>query len=336
MDVVGAPVTVTNLQVNLTLVGGFLAPDEVEVVSEVTAEVLELPVEEGTAVEEGDLLVRLDDAKILSRLREARSRITLAQATFTRAETLRGTNSISEQEFDEARAAVDQAEASFALLREEFDDTRIHAPMSGRIGEHHISRGQVVQAGHTLMNLVRLDPLEVRFEVPERHIGGLADGLKVEVLTDAYPGETFTGRVSYLSPQLNRATRTLGVKATVPNPEGRLKPGMFGRVNLVLDEIPDAMFVPESAVRQRGADTVVFVRNEKGRAEPRDVTVGLRQGGRMQIEEGLSPEDIVVAEGLIKIGPGMLLNFSEDSRRYGIEPSKAPTPAPETEPAPES
>ncbi len=139
--------------------------------------------------------------------------------------------------------------------------------------------------------------------------------------------------MSFVAPQLNTRTRTLPVKAVVANPEGRLRPGMFGKVELVLSENETAMFVPESAVMQKGTTTQVIVRNAGYRAEFREVQVGVRQGGRMQIVEGVSPEDLVVAEGTIKVFyPGMLLNFTEDSNRYGLEASMAPMP----EPAPEA
>lgn len=333
-NVVGAPVTVTNLQVEVKLVGTFEAPEDVNILTEVSGEVLEMPVREGARVEKGDLLVRLDDARITARLKEARSRLSLAEATFKRTRTLRESQSISEQEFDEAQAAVDQAEASIEVLEEELEDTRIHAPMAGTAGERMVSPGQVVQVGEELMRLVQTDPLEIRFEVPERSLSAVEPGLKVEVTTDAYPGETFEGEVVYLAPELRRTTRTLPVKAEVSNGDGRLKPGMFGNVGLVVREIKDAMFVPESAVQQRGTSTMVMVRDAYGRAEMRTVTVGERQGGRMQIVEGLTPDDVVVAEGLIKTQPGQMLQFTGDSENYGLKPETLPTPVPTPTPSP--
>lgn len=327
MNVVGAPVTVDHLQASIQLVGTFQAPELLTVVSEVPGEILQLPAAEGSRVQKGDLLVALDDTKLKARVSEVKSRLRLAESTYRRAETLRKTNSISEQELDESLAAVDQARASIDLLEAELDDTQILAAMEGVLGEHMVSPGQVVQAGQELMTLVKLDPLEISFEVPERYLAALKPGLKVRIVSDAYPVRTFEGEVTFLSPRLRSATRTLPVKATVPNAESLLRPGMFGNVSLVLNEKASALFVPESSVQQQGGSNSVIVRNAQYRAEFRTVTVGVREAGRIQIVEGLNADDLVVAEGAMKVFmPGMLLNFTEDSRRFGLEPSMAPIP----------
>ena len=329
-DVVGAPVTVEALRQSVQLVGSFQAPDQLLVVAKVDGGVMSLPVEEGTFVKKGELLATIDDRKISARLKDAKARRDLAQATLDRAEGLRKTNSISVQEFDEARAELDRATATIALLQAEFDDTKVKAMMDGVLTEHIVSVGQVVPVGQELMTLVQLDPLEISFEVPERFLAAVEAGLAVNIRTDAYGGEVFNGELVYLAPRLSTTTRTLPVKASVPNPDGKLRPGMFGKVELVLREIPDALFVPETAVMQQGTQSMVVVRNaESFRSEFRPVQVGVRQGGRMQVLDGLSAGELVVAEGTIKMFyPGMLLNFTEDSRRYGLEPSMAPMPEP--------
>lgn len=327
MDVVGAPVVEDRLETSVRLVGTFEAPDLLTVVSEVPGEIIALPAVEGSAVMQGDLLVHLDDRKLNARLDEVKSRLRLAESTLKRAQILRQSNSISEQELDEAQASVDQARASIDLLEAELEDTRIHAAMDGMLGEHMVSPGQVVQAGQTLMTLVKLDPLEISFEVPERYLAALKPGLKVQITSDAYTDEVFEGELVYLAPRLRSSTRTLPVKARVPNAEGRLRPGMFGNVSLVLSENARALFVPESALLQQGGATSVIIRNAAYRSEFRPVNVGVRQGGRIQILEGLSGGETVVAEGTMKVFmPGMLLNFTEDSRRYGLAPSMAPIP----------
>lgn len=330
MNVVGAPVTTEPLQQSVLLVGSLQAPEELLVVAKVDGGVLSLPIPEGSRVNKGDVLATIDDRKIKARLEDARARRKLAEATLTRAEGLRRTNSISVQEFDEAQAELDRAVATIALLQAEYDDTKVTAMMNGVITEHIVSVGQVVPVGQELMSLVQLDPLEISFEVPERYLSAVVEGLKVNVQTEAYGDEVFSGEVTYLAPRLSRTTRTLPVKASVPNPDGKLRPGMFGKVELILEEIPDALFVPESAVMQQGTGNMVVVRNpDSFRSEFRPVEVGVRQGGRMQIVSGLTSGEQVVAEGTIKMFyPGMLLSFTEDSRRYGLEPSMAPMPEP--------
>jgi membrane fusion protein (multidrug efflux system) len=328
VNIVGAQVEVAPLQQSILLVGSFEAPEEVTVVNKVQGEVVEITVEEGHRVKQGQLLARIDDDKIQARLLDTRARMTLAESTYTRVKELKESNSISNQEFDQALAELDRAKAALILLEEELEDTRVPAPMDGQLGEIMVSKGQIVPQGQVLMELVQVDPLEIRFEVPEQYLNVVKEGLRVDITTDVYGDDVFTGKVDFLAPRLRETTRTLLVKASVPNPDGKLKPGMFGNVKLILNEIPDALFVPESAVMQRGSSTMVMIRNAAGRSEMRPVKVGIRQGGRMHIESGLAPSDYVVAEGLIKTFPGMLLNFVEDSKRYGLDPSTVPTPVP--------
>ena len=325
IPVVGAPATEESFTQSLRLVGSFEAPDRVRVVSEVQGNVVELSAREGSDVTEGQLLAKIDDRKIAARLREAASRLTLAEASLRRADNLRESNNISAQEYDETVAEAERAAAEVALLEREMEDTRIVSPMDGQLGEVEISRGQVVTSGQTLMEVVGVDPLEIRFEVPEVHLDALNMGLRVDIATDAYRGEVFEGEVTYLAPQLRSSSRTLPVKATVPNPDRRLKPGMFGDVSLVLREVPRAVTIPESALMHEGAETFVWVRNEEKRAEKRALEVLARQDGRVVVEEGLEPGEQVVAEGWMKLRkPGTKLSFTGDSRRYGLEPDPPP------------
>lgn len=334
IPVVGAPVSVESYTQSLRLVGSFEAPDDVRVVSEVQGDVVELPAREGTDVREGDLLAKIDDRKIAARLREATSRLTLAEASLKRAESLRKTDSISDQEYDESVAEADRAAAEAALLERELEDTSVRSPMDGQLGEIEISRGQVVTAGQTLMQVVQVDPLEIRFEVPEVHLNALEPGLRVEISTDAYGNEVFEGDVTYLAPGLRASSRTLPVKATVPNPDRRLKPGMFGDVSLVLKEVSDALTVPESAVVHEGAETYVWVRDEEKRAEKRSIEVLARLPGRIVVGDGLTAGEEVVAEGWMKLREaGTRLTFTEDSQRYGLEPDPPPEENAEAEEA---
>jgi membrane fusion protein (multidrug efflux system) len=332
VNVTGAPVTARPLTVTLPFVGTLVAPEHVSVMAQTQGEVLELPFEEGRRVETGQILARLDTQKAEARLREAAAQLTLAESTLARTEDLRASNNTSEQALDEARAQAASASATLSLLQKELEDMTLSAPMSGILGERNVSVGQIVQPGYVLMELVQIDPLEVRFEVPERQLGALNIGMELQLRLEAFPEEVLKGEVSYIDPILRENTRTVMVKARVANPEGRLRPGMFARVELVLEQIPEALFVPESALMQRGEKTLVMIRNAQGRSEEREVKLGQRKDGQAQIVEGLSAADLVVAEGLIKTMPGMLLNFTENSRRFGLEPSAPPVPASQPQP----
>ncbi len=332
VNVVGGAALSTNLLETVALVGTFEAPESIVVQGKIAGDLLELPIAQGAVVAKGDVLARLDPVKIEARLAEAKARLSLAQANFTRSRALRESETISEQEYDEAAARLEEIKASIALLESESSDAVLLAPFDGRVGERHVSVGQNLQVGQPLMDLVQLDPLDIRFDVPERYLSAVRTGLVVRIRTDAYPDEAFEGVVNFLAPAANRVTRTLTVKARVPNGADLLRPGMYGRVMLILAEKTDTLVVPEAAVMQRGEQNFVMAQNGEGRAEMRPVKVGLRLAGRMEILEGLQAGDAVVVEGLIKVPPGALLAFSEESRRYGLAPTPPPAAGPEATP----
>jgi len=322
--VVAAPVKSMDLRDKIVLVGSLVSPEEIAVTARVQAELLELPVRPGQAVEAGILLARLDDVRILARKAEMEARVTLTRNTLERMRRLFGSNTATQQELDEAQGAFDQAAASLTLLEAELRDSRITAPFAGRVGERLVSQGQVLQAGQVLFTLTRMDPLEIRFEVPERFSAALREGMAVRMRSEAYPEERFEGVVVFLSPNVNPQTRSLVVRAEIANPYEKLRPGMFGQVELVLEERPGALVVPEAAVMQQGPANSVLRRNAEGRAELVRVQVGLRFDGQMEIRSGLSEGDVVVVEGLmIKARPGSLLAISPDSERFGLSPEKA-------------
>lgn len=318
VNVVAAPVRTMPVRESVRLVGSLVSSDELNLSSRMMGELVAIHAVQGQDVEQGDLLFSLDQDRLLARRAETASRLALAQSSLERIRRLRASDSATEQELDQALAAQEQALAQKALLEAELRDTQIRAPFRGRLGERQVSVGEIVQPGTPLARLVRTDPLEVRFEVPERHLGALRAGLPVLLESEAFPGESFEAELSFISPELRIATRTVPVRATVPNSSGLLRPGMFVRVHLVLEERPRARVVPEAAVMQRGTQTVVLRQNEAGRAEERVVQVGVRFDGQMEIREGLTENDIVVVEGLMKARPGMLLNFSPESARFGL------------------
>lgn len=318
VNVVAAPVRRMPVRETVRLVGSVVSMDELSVSSRVTGEIVEIHVRQGQTVSEGDLLFSLDQNRLLARRAETASRLALAKSSLERIRRLRASESATEQELDQAEATKEQARAQMAILEEELRDTRIRAPFPGRLGERSVSVGEIVQPGSPLIRLVRTDPLEARFEVPERHVGVLEEGMTVELRSEAFPDERFDAEVTFVGPELRTSTRTVPVRALVENEDGRLRPGMFVRVNLVLDERPDALVIPEAAVMQRGTGTFVLRQDGDGRAEEKEVRVGLRFDGMMEIREGLSEEDIVVVEGLMKTRPGMRLNFSPESRRFGL------------------
>jgi membrane fusion protein (multidrug efflux system) len=332
VSAVVAPVSAETVSDTVAVVGSLEARDTVEVLSEVAANVVEILFTEGDPVRKGDVLVRLDDAKLSARLAEARARRNLAETNFKRAEDLLASDTISQAEHDQVKAEYDVAVAGYNLLKRELDDTVLKAPFDGIMGARLVSPGQLVSIGQRLTSIVRLDVLEASFRIPERHVGQIRNGQPVIMDTVARPGEPIRGEVFFVDPVIDSRTRSVLAKARVDNTDLLLRPGMFGTLLVVLSERENALVVPESAVRYAGEQASVVVMNGENRAEFRNVTVGQRQPGRVEITSGLTAGEVVVVEGYQKMGPGTGITISPASERYGI----SPPPPPETPAAPEA
>jgi len=320
VQAVVAPVQPQTLTERIRLVGTLQARDVVDVVSEINAVVTALTIHEGQPVAAGDVLARMDDRQRSARVQEMDARLILSRTNFQRGRELRDSETISNQEFDRLQAEHQIAEAAATLARAELDDAVIKAPFDGIVGERYVSVGQYVTAGERLTTLVRNDPLEVAFHVPERFLSELLDGQRIELSTAAYPDETFTGEVFYIAPYVDEQSRTIRVKAAVPNGDERLRPGMFAGLELILRSDDEALLIPESAVQYRGDQASVFVMTDEGVADIRPVTLGARQAGALHVTEGLESGDRVVVEGYQKMFPGVGIIVSPESAKYGIDP----------------
>lgn len=315
-----APVEERTLEEKIFLVGSLEAIEAIELVSEVDARVKEIHFVEGAPVGEGDLLIQLDARKLAAAVAEMQARYNLAKANLERSRTLLNRETISIQDFEQSEAEFDSATALLDLANELLDDASIRAPFDGVMTERLISLGQFMSRGQTLASLVAVDPLEVQFNVPERYISQLRMGQLIEFGVEAYPGEYFSGEVVFLSPRVDRESRTVLVKAEIPNRDQRLKPGMFGRIELVFKAREKALVIPEAAISYANDDASVVVMDSEDKAQFRQVQVGFRLAGQVEIVSGLQAGERVVVEGYQKMRPGSSIRISADSRRYGIDP----------------
>lgn len=291
----------------LSLVGSLVANEQVEIKSEIDGTVQSLPFEEGKKVKEGQLLVQLDESKLMASLAEAEANFKLSAANFERGQSLIKDQLISQQEYDQLLAAYEAAEASIALKRRQLKDTRIHAPFGGVMGARMVSPGQVISRNTTLAWLADLDPAKVEIEVPERFLGQLKVGQKINIHVAAYPGEIFTGEVYFIAPYVDPSLRTALVKARLPNEDARLIPGMFANVDLSLKIRNQAVVVPEEALSKYLDDeyATLFVKDENETAQMIRVKVGVHLPGMVEILEGLSGGEQVIVEGIQKLASGV-------------------------------
>ncbi len=304
----------------VNVVGSLRARDAVDVVAEINGTVEEILFLEGEPAVAGQPLVRLDDAKVQARAAEAEARFNLADTNRRRAEELLATATISRQEYDQVVAEFGVAESVWNLLKQDLDDALIKAPFDGLLGARYVSPGQYVSVGQSVTRLVKMDPLEVEFRVPERAGPSIALGQRIEMSTVSGSGALVKGEVFFIDPVVDAQSRTVLVKALIPNQSLTLKPGMYGHVAVMLGAREAALVIPESAVRYRGDQAYVVTVDDEQKAEFRNIRVGLRMDGKLEVVEGLSAGERVVIEGFQKMGPGTTVIVSPSSSAYGVTP----------------
>ena len=298
VNVVTAPATDT-----FRAVGSLLADESVVIRSEIAGRIGSLDIEEGRRVEKGRVLARLADEEWTAIARQNEATLSLQQLKMTRAVELRDKKVMSQQEYDETQAALDQARAALALARARLDKTVIRAPFSGILGLRRVSPGNYLEAGQELVNLEAIDVLKVDFSVPERFAVQLQPGQTVNVRINAFPGESFPGAVYAIDPRIDETTRSFLLRARIANSDGRLRPGMFADAELVLAVRADALWVPEQAIVPVGEQQFVY-RVVNGKALLTLVQLGLRKPGQVEVTTGLEAGAAIVSEGQQKLIDG--------------------------------
>ncbi|HET8727392.1 MAG TPA: efflux RND transporter periplasmic adaptor subunit [Alphaproteobacteria bacterium] len=298
-----AEVTADRVTTDISAVGSLQANESVTIAPEIAGRVAEILFREGEEVAAGDLLVLLDDGVLKAELAQARADLTLAEANFDRANTLADQGTGTERARDEAVAALRSAEASVELAQANLSDAAIIAPFEGRIGLRSVSVGDFVTAGERIVNLEQIDPIKVDFRIPEIYLTSVSAGQKISVVVDAVPGEIFEGEIYAIAPQVDINGRALQLRARIANPEGRLLPGLFARINVVVDVREDALLVPEAALVPQQGKRFVY-RVVDGRAVLTEVSIGNRQDGMVEILNGLDAGALVVTAGQMKLSDG--------------------------------
>lgn len=291
------------LRSSVRAVGTLLADASAVLRAEVPGQVVGLHFEDGAPVEQGDRLYSIEATVLEAEANEARANVEQNEAAYNRAKELIDDRLISATDFDSARANYNVSVARLKSSEARLSKTVIRAPFRGYAGLRRINIGDYATIGQELVDVVRLDPLRVEFSVPETLLGQLKAGQQVAVSVGSYPGETFAGTISAVAPQVDVAGHSVTLRAELPNPDLRLRPGLFAQVDVTLAERPDALLVPEQAIWPIGNDKTVFV-VEDGKAVQKRVTLGQRQPGQVEIASGIEPGSEVVTAGQMKIFDG--------------------------------
>ena len=299
------PVEMRQWQLIARAVGSLTAEEQVAIRNEVGGLVRAIEAAEGDWVEEGALLLRIDDEVAALEVRRAEARYEEMQANLERRRPLFESNLISESEIIASESNFKAAEAELGLARRRLADTAIRAPIEGSLGRRYISRGDYAAVGTRLFDLVQINPLKLDFELPERYLSLVQTGQTVRVRTAAWPELEFEGEIYFIDPLINLATRTIPVRARVANDELQLRPNLFVTVEVDVALLDEALVVPEEAIISDLGGYRVYVVDADDRAQVRAVELGEREPGWIQVRNGVEPGERVVAVGHQRLQPGI-------------------------------
>ena len=292
----------------LGAVGTLRADEAVTIRPEIAGRIAEIRFNEGQSIARGAVLVKLDQAELAAVLASSAAQAQLDRQRLERSEDLFKKSFISQQALDEARSGYARSAAKQKEDEARLAKTEMRAAFPGVAGLRQVSEGQYVAAGTDIARLEKIDQLKLDFRIPEAFIGKLRAGQPVKVLVDAYADRVFPGSVYAIEPGVDDQTRTILLRARVANPELRLRPGMFARVQAQLGVREKAIWIPEAAIVPKGQDSYVF-RVAEGKADLVRVQTGARKVGEVEIVKGLAAGDLVVTEGTQKIGAGSAVNL---------------------------
>jgi membrane fusion protein (multidrug efflux system) len=287
---------------------------------------------DGQSVSRGAVLVELKDTEQNAGLAQAQARLVQAERDYQRWKTLGQQGYAAKTAVDEKEATYLSAKADVEAARARQADRTIRAPFSGVVGLSDIAPGALINPGAPIVTLDDISSVRVDFNVPERYLPSLHEGQTIYAKVDAYPDEKIQGRIAKLDTRIDERTRAITARAEFPNPGHRLKPGMMLRISVARGQ-RQSLAIPETALSVQGDSAFVFVLDNQGGhtvAEQQPVRTGDRQDGMVEILDGLTAGQRLVADGLNKIQPGQPVRpLAEQRQAKAQQPgARAPDPRP--------
>ncbi len=285
----------------------------VTLAAELPGQVREIAFESGASVRKGQVLVKLDTSTEEAQLASAAAEASLAKVNLERVETLRREESATPADLDAAQARAKQARAAVAALEATIAKKTIRAPFDGRISIRQVELGQVLAAGTPIASLQSVSPIHADFWLPQQALADVRAGQTVRLRTDPFPGAEWQGAITTVNPEVDVATRNVRVRATFPNADGRLRPGMFANVEVLGSERRPVVVIPATAVLFAPyGDSVYAIEEQKDASgqtsavvRQKFVRLGERRGDFVAVQSGLSPGEAIVSSGAFKLRNGM-------------------------------
>ena len=280
----------------------------VEVNGEVAGKIKVLHFDSGQSVKKGQLLVELDVDTDQAELRGLQAELQLANTQLQRSEKMIKKKYVSQADYDQQKAMLEQAQAAVEAKRTRIDKKYIRAPFSGELGIRKVSLGWYLNEGDPIVSLQKLDPINLDFTLPERHLKQIANHQQISATVQAYPDQIFTGRIIAIDPAIEDNTRSVRVRARLDNPDKRLRPGMFVEVRIDSNEAKPVLTLPDTAITYNPYGNSVFLiekREQNLIVQSRQVVTGQTRQGRVEVVSGLKSGDQVVSAGQVKLRNGM-------------------------------
>ena len=330
--VTSAPVKEEDWAPILSAVGSVSAVQGAVLSTDLAGTVAEVKFESGAVAKKGDVLVRLDVSSEEGQLRTAEADLELARQDLGRTRDLAARKVISKAELDAAESKFKQKEGAVDNMRAMVGKKEVRAPFDGQLGIRQVNVGQMINAGQQVVALTALDPVYVDFALPQQELSKLSPGFEVRVHTDAVPGREFKGKLTAINSMVDTVTRNVTLQATLDNPDHALRPGMFGKVEVMLPEKHKALVVPGSAISYAPFGDSVFVIEKK--KDPKTgkesqsirqqfVRVGEARGDFVSILDGLKPNETIVSTGVFKLRNGTTVTIDNT---LAPKPQVNPTP----------
>lgn len=317
LPVIAVPVVEDDFVDPVEALGTLRANESARLSSSITEIISEVRFDDGERVSAGQILVVMTNREQLAQLEEAEAEVEEAERQYERVKSLAERNQASQAELDQRRRAIDTARARLRAVEARLSDRLVVAPFDGVVGLRNVSAGSLLSPGDIVATLHDDSVMKLDFAIPETLLRLVSPGAAIIAHTRAYPDEAFGGEIVTVDNEVDAVTRAIQVRALVPNPDGRLRPGMLMTLTLGANA-RTTLVIPEEALLPQGRRNYVFVAREDDdgyRAERRAVRTGSRRPGEVEIIEGLSAGELVVTHGGLRLGDGRRLALRNSVER---------------------
>jgi len=287
--------------------GSIIPNEEVVITSESSGKVTSITFKEGDYVSKGQLLVTLDDRELNAQLDKAKFEKEFLEKKAEREKQLNERGGVSDEQYESTIRDLQTTIADIELIETQIEKKKIKAPFAGRIGLRYISEGKYITTDDVIAELVDASSIKIDFTLPEKYMARIKSGTEIQFKIDGL-AETFNGKVYAVEPKIDVNTRTISLRALSSNANGKILPGAFANVSIILNRIEDALCVPTEAIIPEMNTKKIFLIKE-GKAVSANVETGLRLPDKIQITDGLTEGDSVIISGILKVRNGTQLNI---------------------------